>query len=208
MIKYNYIAIEGNIGVGKTSLTLSLSKKLKHQIILEDFKKNIFLPLFYQNIYKYSLALELFFLLERFQQLCSIPNQDNLLIISDYFFEKSDIFSKKNLSKNNYTIFYSLFNKLYELVNMPDLIIYLENTPENLKSNINRRGREIEMDISISYLNKIQTGYRTFIKKNKKYRILIINIENIDFVKDETKVSMIFDLLKNEYPIGNTIITL
>ena len=206
MINYKYIAIEGNIGVGKTSLAKLFSKDLPHNLILEEFKKNPFLPKFYKTPGKLLLPLEMTFLFERYHQLTNLPKKGK--IIGDYIFQKSKIFAKNNLSITEFDVFSKVFHVLNKNIIQPDLLILLENTIPNLQKNIARRGRKFENSISEKYLFEIEMRYHNFLKQNKFFRIIRVNVENIDFVHHSSDFKKMFNLLEEKYPKGNTIIKL
>ena len=202
---YNFIAIEGNIGAGKTSLATLLSRDNNAKLILEEFEDNSFLPKFYKDPDRFAFPLELSFLAERYQQL-----KDNLgakdlfktFTISDYFINKSLIFSRKTLQNDEFM----LYSKLFEIINQslikPDLLVYLYANVDNLQRNIKNRGREYEQEIEDIYLEKIQESYFEFIKQQTHLRILIIDTNNLDFVNNEEDYKYISALIFKEYSVG------
>lgn len=211
-MNYNYIAIEGNIGAGKTSLTKCISGDYNAKIILEQFHDNPFLPKFYKNKEQYAFPLELSFLAARYNQLKDELSTLDLFkdfIISDYFINKTLIFAQKNLQEDEFALFNKLFNIMNSSLPKPDLLIYLYLNVDNLKKNIDKRGRDYEKDMDMEYLAKIQTGYLDFIKSQQNMRILIIDTNNVDFVNNKNDYENISHLiLYKEYPIGVTTITL
>lgn len=182
---YNYIAIEGNIGAGKTSLTQMISKEFNAKLILERFKDNPFLPKFYQESERYAFPLEMSFLADRYQQLLDDIGQFDLFsdfIISDYDRYKSLIFAKVTLHKEEYTLYKRLHEMMYRDMPTPDLYIYLYQNTERLLENIKKRGRDFEKDIKAEYLEEINQGYLDFIKNKQDLEVKVIDISELDFV--------------------------
>jgi len=210
-MKYNYIAIEGNIGAGKTSLAKMISEQFNAKLILEQFADNPFLPKFYENPSKYAFALELSFVAERYRQLTDqLYSQDlfKSFTISDYFINKSLIFAQKTLEKEEFTLFAKLFNIIYTNIPKPDLFVFLYVEIDRLLSNISIRGRDYEQKINRDYLEKIQTGYMDFIKQQPQLRILILDINKLDFVNNTADYQLIISIINKDYPTGLTQISL
>jgi deoxyadenosine/deoxycytidine kinase len=204
-MKYNYIAIEGNIGSGKTSLAKMIAKDYNARLILERFEDNSFLPKFYKDPEKYAFPLEMSFLADRYQQLKKEISTHDLFksfTIADYFIDKSLIFARKTLQNDEFFLYAKLFNIIIAALPKPDLIIFLYATVEQLQHNILKRGRSYEKDISYSYLEKIQSGYFEYFKTNTNSTILIIDTHNLDFVKSSTDYNNIVALLDKEFPPG------
>jgi deoxyguanosine kinase len=204
-MNYNYIAIEGNIGAGKTSLATMISQQYEAKLILEQFEDNAFLPKFYQDPSKYAFPLELTFLAERYQQLKDQLIQKDMFtsfIVSDYFIFKSLIFAKKTLAEDELRLYTRLFQIINDSLTKPDLYIYLYVKVPKLKNNIIRRGRSYEQNIEYEYLEKIQTGYFDFIRQQTDMRILILDINNIDFVHNQEDYQKILDVIFQEYAVG------
>ena len=204
-MKYNYIAIEGNIGSGKTSLAKMIARDFNARLILERFEDNSFLPKFYKDPEKYAFPLEMSFLADRFQQLKSEITTHDLFksfTIADYFIDKSLIFARKTLKKDELKLYSRLFNIIITKLPRPDLIIYLYATIDQVKRNIDNRGREYEKNISLSYLEKIQTGYFDYFKASSKSTILILDTHNLDFVKKNTDYKKILSLFERVFTKG------
>jgi len=204
-MQYNYIAIEGTIGAGKTSLATRLSKEYNTRLILEQFEDNDFLPKFYKDPAKYAFPLELSFLAARFQQLRDELSLTDLFrpdIISDYFINKSLIFARKTLADDEYALYARLFNIINLSLPKPDLLVYLYVSVQRLKSNIIKRGRPYEQDIKHDYLEKIQSGYFDYLRQQSDMRILIIDTNEIDFVNIPGHYEMLRDLIDKQYSIG------
>ena len=184
---YNFIAIEGNIGAGKTSLTKMMARDFNAKTIFERFADNPFLPKFYEDAERFAFPLEMSFLADRFQQISEDLAQLDLFkdfIIADYEVFKSLIFSKVTLSKEEFLLYRKLFYLVYKDIKRPDLYVYLYQDVENLKENIKKRGRVYERDLSSEYLNKLHLGYLDFIKNTPPAKVKIIDISQRDFVEN------------------------
>ncbi|OQX72946.1 MAG: hypothetical protein B6D61_13120 [Bacteroidetes bacterium 4484_249] len=203
--KYNYIAIEGNIGSGKTSLAKMIARDFNARLVLERFEDNSFLPKFYKDPEKYAFPLEMSFLADRFQQLKEeIATHDlfKSFTIADYFINKSLIFARKTLQKDEFTLYSRLFEIIISTLPKPDLIIFLYTTIERIKQNILSRGREYEKNIENSYLEKIQAGYFDYFKLNKNSTIIIVDTNDMDFVKNSDDYNKIISLINKSYNQG------
>ena len=208
---YSYIAIEGNIGAGKTTLATKFSEKIQAKLVLEEFAENPFLPKFYNEPDKYAFQVELSFLAERYQQLLKDLSNRNLfyqVIISDYIIHKSRIFARTNLDPATFKLYNQLYQLIIKTMPKPELIIYLNNDSDKLLSNISKRGRDFEKDIKAEYLNKIHKNYISFFKQNRGLRVLMINANELDFVANETHFDFLFDLLNQAQPKGITSINM
>ena len=184
----NFIAIEGNIGSGKTSLAHKISEDFNGKCVLERFADNPFLPLFYEDKERYSFPLEMSFLADRYQQLSDDVAQHELFsnfTVADYYVIKSLIFSKITLQEEEYALYKRLFNMMYKELVKPDLYVYLYQTEERLLENIKKRGRDYEQNIEASYLAQIQQGYAEFIRSQKDLKIKVIDVTDLDFVNNQ-----------------------
>ena len=185
--KFKYIAIEGNIGAGKTSLAKKISIDFNSKLILERFADNPFLPKFYEEPDRYAFTLEMSFLAERYQQITDDLSQLNIFsdsIVSDYDIFKSLIFSKITLSEDEFALYRKLFFSMYKDILKPDLYIYLNQNIDRLKENIKKRGRDYEQNIDSKYLKNINSGYLDFHKTQTDLNIKIIDINNMDFLNN------------------------
>ena len=183
--KYNYIAIEGNIGAGKTSLATKISHDFNAKLILERFADNPFLPKFYEDANRYAFTLEMSFLADRYQQISDDLSQLDLFkdfIVSDYDVFKSMIFSKITLNEDEFSLYRKLFYLMYKDISKPELYVYLYQNTERLQKNIKKRGRDYEQNIADDYLEKINTGYLDFLKTQKDFNVKIIDVSDRDFV--------------------------
>ncbi|MDD4218446.1 MAG: deoxynucleoside kinase [Bacteroidales bacterium] len=195
-----YLVIEGNIGAGKTSLCQKIAKQRNAKLILEQFADNPFLPKFYKDPERYSFPLELSFLADRYKQFKTHLDNFDLfseLIVADYFFMKSLIFSSSTLQEDEYRLYRQLFDIIYGSLPKPDLYVYLHKSVDNLLENIKIRGREYEQNISFDYLKNIENGYFKFFKQQKDLKVLVVDTNFLDFVNSENDytnlVNTIFD---------------
>lgn len=209
---FNYIVIEGNIGAGKTSLAKKLAEETNARLILEQFEENPFLPKFYKEPDRYAFPVELTFLADRYQQLKDEITPRDLFqtkTISDYYFFKSLIFSRKTLKDDEYSLYKRVFEMIQQQLIKPDIYVYLHVTTERLIENIRLRGRNYETGITREYLDQIQTSYFEFIKTHKEMTFLVIDINNIDFVnisKDYLKLKN--TILGRKYEPGMNMVIL
>ena len=186
-MSYQFIAVEGNIGVGKTTFSNMLSEKLGCKLILEEFADNPFLPKFYEDSERYAFTLEMSFLADRYQQISDDLSQLDLFkdfIIADYDVFKSLIFSKITLQEDEFLLYRKLFYQVYKDIKRPDLYVYLHQNIEKLQKNIKKRGRDYERNLESTYLNKIHMGYLDFIKNNPTFKVKIIDISDRDFIEN------------------------
>jgi len=198
--QYNYIAIEGNIGAGKTSLANRMSEEFNAKLILERFADNPFLPKFYKEPQRYAFTLEMSFLADRYQQISDDLSQLDLFkdfIISDYDVFKSLIFSKITLAEDEFMLYRKLFYQVYKDIAKPDLYVYLYQNTDRLQENIKKRGRKYEQDIQDDYLEKINAGYLDFLKGNPQFNIKFIDISERDFIEKRTDYLWILDQICN-----------
>lgn len=206
---YPYIAVEGVIGVGKTTLATMLSETFHAKIVLETFDTNPFLPKFYENPDKYAFPVELSFMAERFQQLQEqliAPDLFHDCVVSDYITEKSLIFAGKTLPADVFELYSKLFHIIFATLPKPDLLVYLYANPEKLKQNIIKRGRDYEQNIELDYLAQLQNGYLEHFKNLKNRRVLIIDVNQLDFVANPADYIKILGFLQENYPVGISMV--
>jgi len=206
MINYNYIAIEGNIGAGKTTLAHKIAEDYNAHLILEQFEENPFLPKFYEEPEKYAFQVELTFLADRYHQLHNQLTRKDLFktfTVADYYFMKSLIFARTTLGQDEFNLFRKIFDIINNMVVKPDLYVYLHMNIDNLMINIKKRGRSYEQSIEKSYLQQLQDGYFDFFKKQTDFKFLLIDINNIDFVSNaEHYVRLKQVIFETEYKKG------
>ncbi len=186
--KYNYIAIEGNIGSGKTSLAKRIGDDYNAKLVLERFADNPFLPKFYEDKDRFAFPLEMSFLADRYHQLTEDLAQFDLFknfIVSDYFIFKSLIFAQITLPKEEYNLYRKMFDIMYKEIAKPDVYVFLYQNTERLIENIKIRGRDYEQNIQPEYLEKIHKGYLSFIKSKEQLNPLIIDVSELDFVNND-----------------------
>lgn len=197
-LKYSYIAVEGNIGAGKTTLSEMLAKEHNYRLILEQFTDNPFLPLFYENPERYAFQVELFFMTERYKQLQEYYTTQDLFqqnTIADYFFLKTLLFANSNLLAEEKRLFQQLFHTLNARFPNPEILVYLHRPIPELKSYIQKRGRSMEETIDPVYLEKVQKAYFGFFKTKPDFPVLVIDMEGVDFVQIPNAYEQITDLL-------------
>jgi len=208
---YEFIAIEGCIGAGKTSLATMIAKEYNAKLILEGFEENPFLPKFYSEPQKYAFPLELSFLADRFSQLKSQLVTRELFssfTVSDYYIIKSLIFAQKTLEADELNLYQRLFSIINATLPKPDLLVYLYVEVDRLQHNIRKRGRSYEQQIEDVYLEKIQQGYFDFIRQQQDLRVLVIDNNNIDFVNREADYRRLLEVIMQDYSLGIHRITL
>lgn len=179
-----YIAVEGVIGAGKTSLSRKLADRLDAKLILEEFEDNPFLKNFYEDPTRFAFYTQMYFLLKRYKQLQEL-GQETLFheyTVADYIFEKDRIFAYMNLNDEDLKIYEMLANHIQKNIVNPDLIIYLQSTPERLFANIKHRDREEEREITLEYIEKLNEAYNYFFFRYKAAKVLIVNSTEIDFI--------------------------
>ncbi|MDT0675619.1 2-amino-4-hydroxy-6-hydroxymethyldihydropteridine diphosphokinase [Autumnicola musiva] len=192
----SYIAVEGNIGAGKTSFSTMVSQDFNAKLILERFKDNPFLPKFYENKERYAFPLEMSFLADRYQQLSDDLAQYDLFkdfVISDYDVFKSLIFANITLQEDEYLLYHKLFHLMYKELVKPELYIYLYQNTGRLLENIKKRGREYEQNIQAEYLMEINQSYLNFIKSQTGMKVQIIDISDKDFVNNRKDYLQLLD---------------
>ncbi len=206
MRKYDFIAIEGNIGAGKTSLANMLARDYNAKLILERFAENPFLPKFYEHPERYAFQVEMSFLIDRYQQLIDDLQALDLFkdfVVADYYFSKSLIFARNTLDDTEFQLYRRFFSVIYKTIPRPDLYVYLHVEIPRLLDNIKKRGRPYEQNIQADYLEKIQQGYFEYFKQQKDMRFLVLDINDIDFVENEQDYKRLVEIIfENEYEIG------
>lgn len=185
---FNYIAIEGNIGAGKTTLASKLAEDCNAKLVLERFADNPFLPKFYKDQSRYAFPLEMSFLADRYQQLSDDLAQFDLFkdfVVADYHIFKSLIFAKVTLQEDEFRLYKTMFDIIHKEMPKPDLYVYLYQNTARLLHNIKKRGRSYEQEIPAEYLEKINQGYLDYIKTQTDLNVLIIDVSELDFVKKQ-----------------------
>lgn len=199
-----YIAIEGVIGAGKTSLTKKLAERLNAITVLENPEENPFLEDFYRDPARYAFQTQIFFLLSRFKQHQDFPQPDlfHKMIIADYFFPKDKIFASLTLSDAELKLYEAVINLLEPKVPIPDLVIYLQSSKDRLQRNIRTRGIDYERDITDEYLVQLNEAYNHYFLNYKATPLLVVKSDNIDFVNNQDHFEDLLNTIKS--PIQGT----
>jgi deoxyguanosine kinase len=201
-----FLVIEGNIGAGKTTLAKMIADEFNAKLVLEQFADNPFLPKFYNDQERYSFPLELSFLADRYYQIKKQvfnPDLFHSLLVADYFFAKSSIFAQNTLKDDEYRLFRQIFDIVFESMPKPDLYVYLHADTSQLLKNIKLRGRDYEKNISADYLEKIKNGYFGFFKQISNFPILVIDINNIDFIENPASYQQLKQaVFESNYKLG------
>lgn len=186
-----YVVIEGVIGAGKTSLAKLLSARFNGQLVLEEFEDNPFLSRFYDNKKRWAFQAQLSFLASRFRQQKSLHDRSlfHQVVISDYMFEKDRIFAHLNLQGDELHLYETLFQQMSIATPRPDLVVYLQSTPDRLMKNIKARQRDYETQMSRKYIEELNEAYNHFFFHFDRCPLLIINATFIDFVKNPDELN-------------------
>jgi deoxyguanosine kinase len=202
--KLNYIAIEGVIGVGKTSLSHLLAKDMSGKVVLEKHEENPFLEDFYDNPQRYAFQTQMFFLLSRYRQQQEMKQQDlfHAVLIADYIFAKDQIFASLTLDEREFLLYDKVATLLERDILKPDLVIYLQSNTQRLMANIRKRGRNYEKNISEDYIRSLVEAYNNFFFHYSDTPLLVIDTTQIDFVNNEEDLkNLIAQIAK---PLGGT----
>ncbi len=195
-----YIAIEGVIGAGKTSLARKIKDKLSAELLLEQFDANPFLEKFYSDRNRYAFQTQMFFLINRFKQQEEL-SQENLFrdyIVSDYLFEKDRIFAYLNLNSEELKLYESIYPLLARSLRKPDLVVFLQSSSDRLMHNIKNRNSKIERALSRSYIEELSEAYNHFFFRYNNTPLLIVNSTEIDFVNSDGDFEELFKQIFRE----------
>jgi deoxyadenosine/deoxycytidine kinase len=198
-----HVAIAGNIGAGKTTLTQLLAKHYKWEAQLEDVVDNPYLDDFYNQMERWSFNLQVYFLNSRFRQVLQIRESGKNIIQDRTIYEDANIFAPNLhamglMTNRDFENYASLFGLMESLVQSPDLIIYLRSSIPNLVSQIHKRGRDYENSISIEYLSRLNERYEAWIHGYTKGKLLIIDVDDLDFVENEEDLGFIITKIDAE----------
>jgi deoxyadenosine/deoxycytidine kinase len=210
MNTFRYIAVEGVIGAGKTTLAQMLSTRHDARLVLEEFEDNPFLPHFYADRERYAFQTQLSFLASRFHQQNRLQSPDlfHEMTIADYMFEKDRIFASINLGFDELSLYDRIFNIMNLQAVKPDLVVYLQCSVERLLSNISKRGRSYEKSIDGGYLAQLADAYNQFFHQYDRSPLLIVNVNEADFVQNPEHLAYIEDqIFKNTILDGTVYIT-
>ena len=193
-----YIAIEGSIGVGKTSLAKLVSKELSARLVLEDFEENPFLPDFYNDPERFGFQTQLFFLLQRYRQQQELKQVDMFqnLLLTDYMFVKDRLFASLNLNEKEMQLYDTLAKLLERNIIKPDLVIYLQADTDILMKNIAKRGRDMEKNITWEYIDSLSQVYNEYFFRYQDTPLVIINTNNINFVENKKDLKEVLDYIR------------
>ncbi|MDI6400612.1 deoxynucleoside kinase [Balneolaceae bacterium ANBcel3] len=195
MNPYNFIAVEGVIGAGKTSLARLLAERHNARLVLEQFEENPFLPKFYEDRERYAFQTQLAFLASRFKQQDVLRSRDLFqeLVISDYLFDKDRIFARLNLSGDEMALYDSIYSIMNTIAAKADLVVYIQANVDRLMQNIRQRGRPYEKEISRTYIEELNDAYNHFFHHYTRSPLIIVNASEIDFVQNEGHLKYIED---------------
>jgi deoxyadenosine/deoxycytidine kinase len=207
---HSYIAVEGLIGAGKTTLAKRLAAQWNGRLVLEEFDENPFLPKFYQEPERYGFSVELSFLAQRYHQLKRITEQDlfSTCTVADYSIGKSVVFANVTLQADEYALFRDLYQIMYADLPRPEVIVYLHLDMVRVKDRILSRGRSYERSIPIDYLEKLQERYLDHLQKLPDDRVLVVDLQGHDLLNDALVYGKLVDVLSAEVPKGYRVITL
>ena len=202
--KLYYIAIEGPIGVGKTSLANMMAKALGARLVLEEFEENPFLPDFYRDPERFAFQTQLFFLLQRYRQQQELRQVDMFqnLLITDYMFVKDRLFASLNLNEKEIQLYDTVANLLERNIIKPDLVIYLQADTDTLMKNIANRGRDMESEITNDYIDALGQVYTEYFFRYQETPLVIINTNNIDFVNNQDDLHEVINYIRQ--PVSGT----
>lgn len=209
-LPYSYIAIEGLIGAGKTTLARRLAGLWQGRLVLEEFDDNPFLPRFYQEPERYAFSVELSFLAQRYHQLKRVTEQDlfSPVTVADYSIGKSLVFASATLPPDEHALFRDLYQIMYADLPQPELIVYLHLGIERVRERIRQRGRGYEQQIGAEYLMRLQERYMDHLMKTTATRALIVDLGQADLLQDAAAFGRLVGLMSAPAPLGHRIATL
>ncbi len=192
---YHYITVEGPIGVGKTSLAKQLVNYLNGSLLLENPEENPFLEKFYEDIPRYALSTQLFFLFQRANQVKNLKQTDlfSRVTVCDFLLEKDPLFAKLTLSDEEYRLYQQIYDHFQPLAPVPDLVIYLQASPEILVQRVKQRRSNYEKNISETYLWRLSDSYTQFFHQYEKAPVMIVNSENLNFVNNPADFNLLIE---------------
>jgi len=209
-LPYSYIAVEGLIGAGKTTLTKRIADEWNGRTVFEEFDDNPFLPKFYEQPDRYAFSVELSFLAQRYHQLKRITEQDlfSACTVADYSLGKSLVFAQVTLPPDEYALFRDLYRIMYGDLPKPQLIVYLHLGIDRLRERIRSRGRSYEQQITAEYLLQLQERYLEHLQKHAGTRVLVVDLGPHDLLSDRSAYDRLLALVAVKEPEAHRIITL
>ena len=206
MNQFDFIAIEGVIGAGKTSLARILAERHNARLVLEEFEENPFLPRFYEDRERYAFQTQLAFLASRFKQQEKLRSRDlfHEMVISDYLFDKDRIFARLNLSGDEMALYDSIYGIMNSIAAKADMVVFIQSSVDRLMQNIRERGRPYEKEMSRSYIEELNNAYNHFFHHYSRSPLIIINATEVDFVHNESHLKYIEDQIFYEPIRSNT----
>jgi deoxyguanosine kinase len=207
---YSYIAVEGLIGAGKTTLAKRLAADRGGRLVLEEFDDNPFLPRFYEDPERFGFSVELSFLAQRYHQLKRVTEQELFAActVADYSIGKSVVFANVTLQPDEYALFRDLYGIMYADLPRPDLIVYLHLDMDRVQERIRKRGRSYEQSIPIDYLSKLQERYLDHLQKLPDDRVLVVDLEGHDLLNDGGSYNVLLEHIAEVSPKGYRLVTL
>ena len=209
-MRYTYIAIEGLIGAGKTTLAKRLAQEWSGRLVLEEFDDNPFLPKFYEDPARYGFSVELSFLAQRYHQLKRTTEQDlfSACTVADYSIGKSVVFANVTLQSDEYVLFRDLYTIMYSDLPSPELIVYLYMDLDRVQARIRSRGRSYEQSIHNEYLVQLQERYLDHLQKLKDSRVLVFDLQGHDLLNEALVYEKLLKEVVREVPFGYRVVTL
>lgn len=191
--QFPYIVVEGPIGSGKTTLAKMLSEKFSAELLTEKAEVNPFLPRFYQDAQRYALPTQLFFLFQRSRQIADMTQRDMFAkpTVADFFLEKDPLFARLNLDDEEYALYHQIYAHLQLKSPKPDLVIYLQTPVDELADRIQERNISYEQEIPREYIERLADAYSEFFHSYDASRLLIVNNEKLNIIKDETALDLL-----------------
>ena len=202
-IEPRFIAVEGAIGAGKTSLVKLLEQQYGARVILEENDSNPFIEKFYEDQETYSFQTQIFFLLSRYNQYMELAQRDlfNSVVVIDYLFQRDKIFAQLNLEDHEYHLYEQIYNLISSKAPKPDLVIFLQASTEVLLERVSKRGREYESFIDPDYLDSVNKAFNNFFFYYSDTPLLVINTNEIDFVEKKCDLEELINKV-NSHKIG------
>lgn len=196
--KYRYVAVEGPIGVGKTSLARRLAQHIGAAVLLEKPLENPFLAKFYQDPSRYALATQLFFLFQRGNEVRDLAQMDlfRSSTVADYLLDKDPLFARLNLSDAEFALYQQIYHTLQLQAPVPDLVIYLQAAPETLVERVRRRAQPYEQNISDDYLLRVGQGYSDFFYHYDAAPVLMVNTERLNFEENSGDFALLLQRIE------------